>query len=86
MFGVPTDLCYLGVMESLGDETTPPQTLLLVDDDKTIVMVIKKLLEEHGYRVLSATSAEEALRLFQRRSADISMVITDVVMPRMNGP
>ena len=69
----------------IDDTPARPQTFLLVDDDKTIVMVIKKLLEAHGYRVFSATSAEEALALFQHQSHDINLLITDVVMPKMSG-
>jgi len=44
-----------------------------------------KLLEALGYRVLAASSGEEALRLFERQQAEIDLLITDVVMPGMGG-
>ncbi|WP_205743377.1 response regulator [Geobacter sp. FeAm09] len=45
----------------------------------------KILLERQGYRVLAANSPSEALRLAQEHAADIRLLMTDVVMPGMNG-
>jgi two-component system cell cycle sensor histidine kinase/response regulator CckA len=59
-------------------------TLMLVEDEAPVRRAAARLLEEAGYRVIEAESGEEALRLFGR-SGPIDLVITDVVMPGMNG-
>jgi CheY-like chemotaxis protein len=57
--------------------------ILLVDDNKLGLSARKSLLEEQGYRVITATSGEAALELF--RSIPFDLVITDFKMPGMNG-
>jgi DNA-binding response OmpR family regulator len=59
------------------------RTVLLVDDDATVVETVRDRLNFEGYRVLTAYSAEEGLRLALRRSVDL--VILDIGMPGMNG-
>ena len=61
------------------------ETILLVDDDLDIRKVATLLLEDYGYRVLSADNGETALALFRDNRDEIRLLITDVVMPRMNG-
>lgn len=57
--------------------------VLIVDDEDTIRSVIAQVLEEDGYKVTEAGSAEEALCLFRQDSFDL--VITDIVMKKMSG-
>jgi len=57
----------------------------VVDDEETILRMISDSLEPLGYTILTAASGEEALRLWQERGDTIDMLITDVVMPGMNG-
>jgi CheY-like chemotaxis protein len=57
--------------------------ILLVDDNRDGLLVRRSLLEELGYRVQIAISAEEGLKLFEAASFDV--VVTDYRMPRMNG-
>jgi two-component system cell cycle sensor histidine kinase/response regulator CckA len=57
---------------------------LVVDDDCAIRMLVKALLETEGYAVLIAADAETALKLFD--SSTVALLLTDVVMPDMNGP
>lgn len=64
----------------------PAQTILLVDDEPSIRRVAEKYLTNHGYHVLSASSGEEALRQAQAHDGSIDLVVTDVVMPTMDGP
>jgi PAS domain S-box-containing protein len=68
--------------------TTPPAlehlTVLAVDDDALVLMNTTAMLEDMGHKVLEAMSGPEALELV-RRNPDISMVVTDFAMPRMNG-
>ena len=64
----------------------PSQSILLVEDEDTILRTTRRILESLGYRVLATTSAQEALRLFEADPAAIDLLITDVIMPEMNGP
>jgi PAS domain S-box-containing protein len=61
------------------------ETLLLVDDEPDLREVTARFLGGAGYRVLSAADAAEALRLLDRHDHPIAAMITDVVMPGMNG-
>lgn len=61
------------------------ETILLVEDDKDILHLGSIILEELGYRVLKANSPYEALRLAKRCNHEIDLLITDVIMPEMNG-
>jgi CheY-like chemotaxis protein len=54
--------------------------ILVVEDQPLVRMFLADLLDEHGFRVVEATNADEALVLFQARP-DVAAVITDVEMP-----
>ena len=60
------------------------QTILVVDDDDGVREILAETLEELGYRVLRASSGEEALDRLDGRD-DPDMVISDVRMPGMSG-
>jgi two-component system, cell cycle sensor histidine kinase and response regulator CckA len=60
-------------------------TILLIDDEKMILDVGCELLEELGYKVLTALSGREALKIFQKKSRKIELVIMDMIMPGMGG-
>ena len=59
--------------------------ILLVDDEEILRDVGKSLLEELGYRVYLAEDGEQALEVYARDKKDISLVILDMLMPRMGG-
>jgi len=61
------------------------ETVLLVEDEKGILALGKRMLERLGYNVLTVASPGEALRLAREHSGTIDLLITDVVMPEMNG-
>ena len=61
------------------------ETILVVDDEPEILAVIRHSLESMGYAVLTAPSAAEALHLVEEGNEKIDLVLTDVVMPGMNG-
>ncbi len=65
--------------------STGSETILLVEDDRTVRGMTQMLLEQHGYRVLVAREGEEALRVFEKESRAIRLLLTDVIMPRLNG-
>jgi PAS domain S-box-containing protein len=61
------------------------ETILLVEDDGSILKLGKRILEELGYAVLTTTSPNEATRIAEEQAGEINLLITDVVMPEMNG-
>ena len=65
--------------------TTGAETILVVEDDAAIRSIAKRILGSAGYAVLTATSAAEALLLFDSHQGKIHLLLTDVVMPQMGG-
>ena len=61
------------------------ETVLLVEDEVVILELGRRLLESLGYTVLTAGSPTDALRAVEAYEGDIDLLITDVVMPEMNG-
>jgi PAS domain S-box-containing protein len=61
------------------------ELVLLVEDEPVILNVGKQMLEELGYKVLTAATPGEALRQAREHTTEIQLLITDVVMPEMNG-
>jgi CheY-like chemotaxis protein len=59
---------------------------LLVEDEPVVLRLARDLLEDKGYRVISASSGADALQIVQKREDPIHLLITDVVMPEMSGP
>ncbi len=62
------------------------ETVLLVEDEPTFREVVRDVLEQSGYRVLANATAQDALALLETDATPIDLVLTDVVMPGMNGP
>jgi CheY-like chemotaxis protein len=61
------------------------ETILFVEDDKLVRDITLEFLKSFGYTVLVAESPIEALSLFKEHSSTVHMLITDVIMPGMNG-
>ena len=61
------------------------EMILVVDDEPVLLRVVQGVLEKHGYAVQTAKEGHEALALFARLHAEISAVITDAMMPGMEG-
>ncbi len=69
-------------------ETAAPrgkETILLVEDEPAILNITRMLLQNQGYTVLAASSPDEAIRLASEQADEIQLLMTDVVMPEMNG-
>ena len=61
------------------------ETVLVVEDEPALLTMAKMMLERLGYRVLAAGTPGEAIGLAEEHASEIHLLITDVVMPEMNG-
>ncbi len=61
------------------------ELILLVEDEYGVRKLVRKMLIQQGYRVLEASSGEEALQLSEQHDGSIHLLLTDVVMPSMSG-
>lgn len=73
------------VERKVGTVLSGNETLLLVEDEPSILNMIKSMLEIQGYTVLASTKPQEAIRLARENPDGIDLLLTDVVMPEMNG-
>ncbi len=86
---------HFPVAAPTGEIGTPPadlaqpgparETLLLVEDEDSVRAIIGAVLRRQGYRVVEASGARVACEIFAQRS-DIDLLLTDVMMPDLNGP
>jgi two-component system, cell cycle sensor histidine kinase and response regulator CckA len=61
------------------------ETILLVEDEPSILSMTKRMLERQGYTVVAASTPREAIRLATEHPIQVHLLITDVIMPEMNG-
>ena len=61
------------------------ELLLVVDDEPSVLSVLERLLQRCGYRTVHAENGIDALRVFSEHADEIALVITDIMMPRMDG-
>jgi len=71
---------------AVAGDRTAKGTVLVVEDEEVVSILVRSALESHGYRVLLANDGHEAVQLYLSREDEIGLVITDVIMPRVNGP
>ncbi len=76
----------LASLEPSHESTRGAGTILLVEDEDEVRGLAYEILESEGYTVLVARGPDEALLEAGRHAASIDLVLTDVVMPTMNGP
>jgi len=62
------------------------ETVLVIEDADPVRKLVARYLQRHGYKVLDVTSGAEALRQCACHSGEIHLLITDVVLPKMDGP
>jgi CheY-like chemotaxis protein len=62
------------------------ELIMVVDDDASVLLITKQALEAFGYRVITAADGAQAIGLFSRRHSEIAAVVTDMIMPVMDGP
>jgi two-component system cell cycle sensor histidine kinase/response regulator CckA len=84
---------YLPSSSKIAYKISPPQAfalegnenILVIDDDRDVLNFIRDILESHGYTVITADNPLTAVDTFTNLAARIQLVITDVVMPLMEG-
>ncbi|QWV94891.1 response regulator [Geomonas oryzisoli] len=67
------------------ETTAGGKTILLVDDEPQLRAMFHDLLVRQGYNVIQAIDGQDALEKFKQNQQNISLVVTDIVMPRMDG-
>lgn len=75
------------IQEHITETISKPgsETILLVEDDANVQEVTHDMLVEQGYRVLVTSQGAEGLEMFKKHYEDIDLVLTDVMMPEMDG-
>ena len=71
--------------EPRGSSTRGREIILVVEDEPAILDLATRMLRRQGYIVLAAATPAQAFRLAEERQGDIDLLVTDVVMPEMNG-
>jgi len=61
------------------------ETILIVEDEAAILEIAKEILESFGYTVLTAESSLQAIHIVEEHKSEIHLLISDVIMPQMNG-
>jgi len=61
------------------------ETVLIVEDEESVLNLSKSMLEKLGYKVLAVKRSDDALRLAMQYTGDIDLLLTDVIMPGING-
>ena len=61
------------------------ETILVAEDEAAVRILARKILELHGYRVLTAKDGKHALEMAADHDGPIDLLLTDVVMPRLDG-
>jgi two-component system cell cycle sensor histidine kinase/response regulator CckA len=74
------------LMETTEEVERGSQTILIVEDDAALLQVTRRSLEEAGYAVLAAGSPAEAIHVSESHPGPIHLMVTDVIMPGINGP
>ena len=86
---------YLPTVDDVAEAAEPPrglttlrgsETILLVEDEEQVRNVVRGILRRHGYTVVEAASAGEALLLSEQHVGPVHLLLSDVVMPHMSGP
>lgn len=77
------DLPPLGAIDTI--ELSGNETILVVDDEPDMVELAYYILSAHGYRVFTASDGPAALAILEEKKETFDLIITDVIMPNMNG-
>ena len=92
--GTTFRICFPRCREALSNHQTEPlrkewrgtETILLAEDDKALRQVVSRALAANGYTVLEAVNGRDALDVAANYAGNIQLLLSDVIMPEMNGP
>jgi two-component system cell cycle sensor histidine kinase/response regulator CckA len=88
---LPVEIKKLAAVQEIFDDSDPVlphgngERILVVDDEAAIRTLSKLTLEAYGYEVITAENGVEAKRIFAERKDEISLLISDITMPEMDG-
>lgn len=91
-----TFMIYLPVITDIAEHvgemrepaTTSPrgtETIMVVEDDEMVRIMVRQILTHHGYKVITAGSGPDCLAMMDRNAPTFDLLLTDVIMPGMNG-
>jgi CheY-like chemotaxis protein len=88
VFKVYLPMAALGAVaaDAIDPMARASETILLVEDEEAVRALTGEVLRRHGYEVIEAAHGRQALELALRFVAPIHLLLTDIVMPYMNGP
>ncbi len=66
-------------------ESRSPANILLVDDDQSLRRFVRRILTDHAYHVIEAADGAEALDVASTHNGPIHLLLTDIIMPKLNG-
>lgn len=72
--------------KSISQDLTGTETILIVEDEVPVRIFASRALSNKGYKVIEAESAEAALEIVEKDGSKLDLIISDVIMPGMNGP
>jgi signal transduction histidine kinase/CheY-like chemotaxis protein len=72
--------------ESEPQDLTGSETILIVEDEEAVRLFGTQALIQKGYKVYEASNGDEAIEIIKKHGEDIDLIITDVMMPGINGP
>ena len=70
---------------SEAEEQRGSETILLVEDEEMLLSIATSMLEKCGYTMIQAASSQEAIEICREQERHIDLILTDVIMPEMNG-
>ena len=66
-------------------ENTAKENILITEDEEMVLSILSKAIRSKGYNVYNASNAEEALEIFREAKVHIDLLVTDIMMPGLNG-
>jgi CheY-like chemotaxis protein len=76
------------IIKSSFEKTERPNghgTILVVEDERNMIKLLRRVLERHGYKILTASDGETAVEIYQHGKEAIDIVLLDLGLPKMTG-
>lgn len=72
--------------EKMSNEEDKPVRIIVVEDEKEVRELCSRILDREGFEVISASNGADALQVLENEPEPVDLLLTDVVMPEMDGP